>query len=371
MTDTATSFAAAALAATAELETPVAVADQLRVESNLARMAEFAQQAGLRLRPHAKTHKSTYVGLRQMAHGAAGLTVATLREADVFASAGVKDLLIAHPPVGEPKLGHLAALAERVGRLAVAVDDIEVGARVPTGIEIMWEVDTGLHRLGTAPGEPTAEAVRELVKRIGGDRFRGLVTHAGHAYAGDREGAARQEWEGLTTTAERLRAGGIEVRELSVGSTPTAAWGADAARAGVTEMRPGTYAYGDANQVVLGSQRIEDCAFAVVATVVSTPERGRRILDAGSKALSADLRVRGLDGFGLVAGHPELVVERLNEEHAIVTGPADLRIGDRVLVIPTHVCTAVNLHPAVLYVDGPGDPWWDPVAARGWNVQTG
>lgn len=367
MTHTATGFAAAALAATESLVTPVAVADQAIMEANLARMAEFASDAGLRLRPHAKTHKSAFVATRQIAHGAVGLTVATLVEAGVFAEAGVEDIVVAHPPAGEPKRRQLASLAEWVPRLAVALDDAGLAEGLPATVEVLWEVDTGLHRLGTPPGEATARAVRDLVGRIGADRFRGLITHAGHAYAGDRERAAREEWEGLTTSASLLRRDGIEVRELSVGSTPTAAWGAEAARAGMTEMRPGTYVYGDANQVRLGSQALDDCALGVVAMVVSTPEPGRRILDAGSKALSADLRVAGLNGFGVVAGHPDLVVERLNEEHAIVTGPADLRIGDRVLVYPAHVCTAVNLHPAVLFVNGPGDPWWDPVAARGWR----
>src|SRR5207244_908766 len=120
------------------------------------------------------------------------------------------------------------------------------------------------------PGAPTVEAVQELVKAIGADRFRGLITHGGHVYAAtnqnERQMAADQETDGISTTADILRSAGIEVRELSVGSTPTAGL---ALRGGITEMRPGTYIYGDANQVSLGSQRLEDCALAVVATVVS------------------------------------------------------------------------------------------------------
>lgn len=365
MTDTATGFAAAALDATANLETPVAVVDQVRLEANLADMAERARGAGLKLRPHAKTHKSALVAKRQVAHGAVGLTAATLHEVDVFSAAGIEDMLLAHPPASEPKLRHLAALAESVPRLAVALDDVELAARLPEAVQVMWEVDTGLHRLGTAPGKQTAAAVRELVRKIGAERFRGLITHAGHSYSGDREGAAREEWQGLAESAELLRRDGIDVRELSIGSTPTAAWAAQAAAGGITEMRPGTYVYGDANTMTLGALTLAKIAFGVVATVVSTPAPDRRILDAGSKALSSDLKVAGLPGFGIVAGHPELVVERLNEEHAFVTGPGGLRVGDRVLVHPAHVCTAVNLHDVVLFVNGPGDPWWDPVTARG------
>jgi D-serine deaminase-like pyridoxal phosphate-dependent protein len=133
-------------------------------------------------------------------------------------------------------------------------------------------------------------------------------------------------------------------------------------------MRPGTYVYGDANQVTLGSMAIGDCALAVVATVVSTPAADRVIVDAGSKALSADLRVPGLDSHGLVMGH-DLTVARLNEEHAILTGgdAGRMRIGDRILILPAHVCTTVNLHPEVLMVPDAGEPRWDPVAARGWR----
>ncbi|HEX6547902.1 MAG TPA: alanine racemase [Candidatus Dormibacteraeota bacterium] len=358
--------AEAALAAAEPYLTPLAVADRAVLEANLARMAALAAGAGLRLRPHAKTHKSAWVAQRQMAHGAVGITAATLVEAEAFAAAGVEDILVAHPPAGEAKLRRLAALARRVPRLAVALDSVELALQLPSAVEVMWEVDTGLHRVGTAPGAPTAEAVVDLVRALPGDRFRGLLTHAGQAYQGDRAGAAREEWSGLAESAAELRSRGVEVRVLSVGSTPTAAFAPEAAAGGTTEMRPGTYVYGDANQVALGSQSLEECALGVVATVVSTPGPDRRVLDAGSKALSADLRVPGLNGFGIVLGHPELVVERLNEEHAVVTGPADLRVGDRVVVIPAHVCTAVNLHPAVLFY-GDGEAGWDPVVARGWQ----
>src|SRR2546425_6001469 len=244
---------------------------------------------------------------------------ATFTEAEVFADAGVDDLLIAHPPVGRPKLERLAALAARVRRLAVSLDDVGIAKTLPPSVEVLWEVDPGQHRVGTLPGEPTVKAVEELIRAIGAARFRGLITHGGHVYAAanqrEPQTAAEQENQAVTATAEMLRKAGIEVRELSLGSTPTAGL---ALRDGITEMRPGTYIYGDANQVTLGSQRIEDCALAVVATVVSTPAPDRAVVDAGSKALSADLRVAGLQGYGLVLDHNNLTVARLSEEHAIV-----------------------------------------------------
>src|ERR1700730_9249619 len=171
------------LAATEDIITPVAVVDEEVVERNLARMAKVAADHNVKLRPHAKTHKSSYMAQRQMAQGAVGLTCATFTEAEVFADAGVEDLLIAHPPVGRPKLERLTALARRVRRLAVSFDDIGIGRSLPASVEGLCEVDTGQQRLGKSPGEPTVTAVRELVKTIGHERFRGLITHAGHAYA--------------------------------------------------------------------------------------------------------------------------------------------------------------------------------------------
>jgi D-serine deaminase-like pyridoxal phosphate-dependent protein len=162
-----------------------------------------------------------------------------------------------------------------------------------------------------------------------------------------------------------LRRAGIEVRELSVGSTPTAGL---ALRGGITEMRPGTYIYGDANQVTLGSQALEDCALAVIATVVSTPAPDRAVVDAGSKALSADLRVAGLPGYGLVPGREDLTVARLSEEHAVLTSSdhVGIGLGGRVVLIPSHVCTTVNLHPSLLLTSVKGNRWL-VVDARGWR----
>src|SRR5881296_1365748 len=158
------------LAATADIITQVAVVDEEIVERNLTRMAKLAADHNVKLRPHAKTHKSAYMAQCQMAHGAIGLTCATFTEAEVFADAGVDDLLIAHPPVGRPKLERLAALAKRVKRIAVSLDDVGIAKSLPAKVEVLWEVDPGQHRVGTLPGEPTVKAVKELVRAIGNAR---------------------------------------------------------------------------------------------------------------------------------------------------------------------------------------------------------
>jgi D-serine deaminase-like pyridoxal phosphate-dependent protein len=358
------------MSAAAELGTPLAVVDEAIMEANLERMARLARDGGVRLRPHAKTHKSVDVARRQLARGAIGLTVATMTEAEVFAGAGIDDLLIAHPPVGTAKLRRLESLAERVNRLAVALDDVGVARSVPEKVEVLWEVDTGQHRIGTAPGEPTVRAVQALTAVIGNQRLRGLISHGGHVYSAkdqsERRTAAGQETGGLLETAAMLRSDGIEVRELSIGSTPTVGM---AALQGITEIRPGTYVYGDANMVRLGAQRIEDCALGVVACVVSTPAPDRAVVDAGSKALSADLRVPGSEGFGMVAGREHLLVERLSEEHAVLSAAAatGLSIGDFVLIIPTHACTTVNLHRELVVIAPDGRFRRQPVDALGWR----
>jgi D-serine deaminase-like pyridoxal phosphate-dependent protein len=361
--------AARALAAAAAVETPVAVVDVLAMDANIAAMQARADGLGIRLRPHAKTHKSAFVARRQLERGASGLTAATLTETELFADAGADDLLIAFPPVGAAKLRRLAVLAERVRRLAVSLDSIEVAAALPERVDVLWEVDSGHHRLGTAP-EATVAAVTELIGAIGPERFRGLLTFPGHVYAvEDRAGLARvaeAERSAVMETAAALRAAGIDVAELSLGSTPTAS----RVEAGPTEMRPGSYVYGDAQQVALGAMSADQCALGVVATVVAIPAPERAVIDAGSKALAADARLSLLRGYGIVAGRDDLVLERMSEEHGMLVAPQGrrtrLRIGERVLVIPAHCCTTVNLHPAVLMVEAEA-AWWDPVAARGWQ----
>ncbi len=349
--------------------TPIAVVDDAVLDANLRRMAAFAAANRVRLRPHGKTHKSAAVAKRQLELGAIGITAATLVEGRMFVEAGVEDLLIAHPPVGA-KVRGLAELAARTRRLAVALDDVTLAAALPASVEVLWEVDTGGHRIGTAPGAPTVDAAKALVHAIGAKRFRGLITHGGQVYRAEdqdqRATAAAEETMGLLETADALRRVGVEVREVSIGTTPTMGMHS---LEGITEIRPGTYAYGDANQVALGVHSLEDCALAVVATVVSTPAADRAVVDSGSKALSADLRVPGLSGFGIVLDHPHLTVARLSEEHAVLTaeGATGLRVGDVVVIVPSHVCTVVNLHPELAVISSDGSVQMQPVDARGWR----
>ncbi len=336
----------------AELDTPTLVVDLEVLQRNVVAMATVAREAGVRLRPHTKTHKCPEIARMQVEAGASGITVAKLGEAEVMADAGFDDILVAYPIVGEQKLARLRALRDRA-RVQVSLDSIEVARGLGSvgsaadPVEVLVEVDTGHHRMGRPPGEPTAALVAE-VARVPGVEVVGLLSHAGHAYRaepGDLEAVAAREAADLTATAEACARAGVEIREISVGSSPTAR--AVAGTAGVTESRPGTYVFNDVQQMRLGLAAERDCAARVVTTVVARPWEDRFVIDAGSKSLSSD----GGDGppfpgRGVLAGRGDLVLDFLTEEHGVghvLPGGGDLAVGARLEVIPLHVCSCVNL----------------------------
>jgi D-serine deaminase-like pyridoxal phosphate-dependent protein len=345
-----------------DLDTPSLLIDLDVLERNVAEMQGVADAADVRLRPHTKTHKCPDIARMQLEAGAVGITVAKLGEAKVMVDAGVDDVLIAYPIVGERKLERLRALAERAS-VRLTTDSVEVAeglARVALDLgrdmPLLVEVDTGLHRVGRPAGAPTVELVKELAS-VRGIEVIGLLTHAGHAYrcTGPEELRATAEREGLdlVETAERCAAEGIGLREISVGSTPTARIVASVA--GVTEIRPGTYVFNDVQQMRLGVASEERCAVRVLATVVAHPTADRFVLDAGTKAFTSD----GGDGppfpgRGLVAGRPGLVLDFMNEEHAVGhrTDSDDVRIGERIQVIPLHACSTVNMFDEAAGVRG-------------------
>jgi len=362
-----------------EVVTPALVVDRERLLTNVEAMATRARSLGVALRPHAKTHKSPVIAGLQREHGAVGLTVATITEAEGFAAKGVDDLVLTAPPVGDWRLERLVALARRV-RLRVVVDNVDVVAQLKracrrAGVELgyLWEVDCGVGRFGTAPGAATTEQVAHVAGAPSHASFDGLLTFGGHAYAATSadgiRAAARDEHDALTQTAEALADRGIEVATRSVGSTPTSHFMESAA--GITEIRPGNYVFYDATQVALGVVGLERCALSVLGTVTSRPAPDRLILDCGSKALAAERLTPLTPGFGAIDGHPELRIERLYEEQAIVHSddPCELPVGARLRVVPNHACAAANLHSRMLVVEAGTvvDEW--PVETREWSVR--
>ncbi len=355
-----------------ELETPVVLVDLDVLERNVAAMAARAREAGVRLRPHAKTHKCPEIGRLQRAAGAVGLSLAKTSEAEVFAAGGFDDLFVAYPAVGEDKGRRLLALVERA-RVSVGVDSLEGAASLARPfaeagrtLDVLLKVDVGYGRVGVVPA--AAAALAPAVAELRGLRLRGIFTHAGHAYAArspeDVAAIARHEGQALAELAARLRAAGVPVEEVSVGSTPTARGALKVP--GVTECRPGNYVFHDATQVSLGTCALEDCALTVLATVVSTPGPGRAVLDAGSKTLSSDALRPVAGGHGWILGTRSRL-SALSEEHGWVgLAPGDqLRVGQRVRVLPNHACVVANLHDRLMGVRAGCVETVFDVAARG------
>ncbi|WP_067474695.1 alanine racemase [Actinomadura hibisca] len=347
-----------------EIETPALIIDLDAVEANIAEMAEVAAAHGVALRPHIKTHKMPELARLQLKAGATGVTCAKPGEAEVMADAGCADILLAYPILGEAKVARLRALRERA-RVRVSLDSVEVArglADPARPVEVLVEVDTGLGRLGRPPGAPTVELV-ERIAGVPGVEVVGLLTHAGHSYKAatpaERDAVAEREGAELVETAALL---GREL-EISVGSTPTAR--RVAAVPGVTEIRPGTYVFNDATMIRLGVATEATAAARVLTTVVARPAPDRFVVDAGSKALTSD--GVGTPGWIRVAGRPELAMRFLSEEHGVGgcepgAGPA---IGERLELIPHHVCPVSNLFDVAHGVRGGALDHEIAVAARG------
>lgn len=353
-----------------DLPTPSLLVDLDRVEANLRRVQAYADDQGVDLRPHVKTHKTPYFARLQVDAGAAGLCVAKLGEAEVFADAGFEDLVMPHTIASADKAARAVALAQRV-RFAIGLDhpdQVAVLAAAVDGaarpLEVRLEVDTGAGRGGAPEG-----AIADLARRVRdapGLRLTGVYTYEGYTYgARDRAEliALHDAAQGvLLRAAAAARAFADGPLAVSVGSTPSAL-AAVPLRPGITETRPGTYVFNDGTQAVWAGGA-EHAAAHVLATVVSV-QPGRAILDAGSKTLTSDRRP-GQEGHGWLVDH-DLPVVRLSEEHGVVEGPGveRLAVGARVRVLMNHVCPVVNLVPVLHLVRGGAVVEVVPVAARG------
>jgi D-serine deaminase-like pyridoxal phosphate-dependent protein len=367
-------------------DTPYTRVDIAVLEQNLAAMADRARARRVALRPHAKTHKSPDIAARQLAHGAVGLTVATVAEAEVFAAHGFHDLFIAYPLWFEgPRAARVAALLARGVRLRVGIDSVDGVGMLEAAttdsdrsrLTVAVEVDSGHHRSGVDPARAgvLARAATHL-----GLEVAGVFTYPGHSYAPDgMHKAAGDEQRALRVARDALIVEGLACPVGSGGSTPTTA--SDAVAGGetesddvLTELRPGVYALGDAQQWELGAVAPASIALSVVATVVSrrVDDDGavRLIVDAGSKALASD-RPDWASGFGRCVEHPDARIIALSEHHATMLfsgGHPTPALGTRLRIVPNHVCTAVNLVDDLIAVDDDGAEEVWPVAARGANT---
>jgi D-serine deaminase-like pyridoxal phosphate-dependent protein len=343
-----------------EIDTPALVVDLDIMERNLARVADYTREHSLRLRPHTKTHKSTRIGRRQLESGAAGLTVAKVSEAEVMLGAQPGDMLVAFPVVGRPKLDRLMAVARKT-RVTVALDSMEAArplseaaqaAQVEVGVLV--EIDAGLGRVGVAPSESLG--LTQCVRQLSGLTFEGLTFYPGHIKLMDATGREAMQEVGqlLARLLFEFKRAGVPVKIVSGGSTPTLFHSHTLPQ--MTEIRPGTYVFNDLNTVRSGGCGMEDCAASILATVVSTARPEQMIVDGGSKTFSSDGPANGTDvTFGQVVEAPGARFHKMNEEHGFIdVGRAERRfaVGDRVHIVPNHVCVAVNLHERVYGLRG-------------------
>ena len=356
-----------------DLDTPALLIDVNVLDGNLRKMAKYCNDHKLALRPHTKTHKMPEVARYQLQHGAAGITVAKLGEAEVMADAGIGDILIVYPLWGEKKWARLVDLATRV-RITVAIDSLAVAAGISraataagTEIGIRAEFDTGFHRCGWPIATSSMDEIHKMIA-LPGLRWDGILVYPGHIMGNQtiRERDIERENETMDTLFELLDFASIPYPVVSGGNTPAAL--VSHRFHGLTEIRPGTYVFNDRNTVDAESAEFANCALTVLVTVISRSDSQRAIIDSGSKTLSADPLLSGDRlGYGYVLGHPEFKLQELSEEHGHLTisGSSTIKIGDRLRVIPNHVCTCINLHDRVFVVEGEQvvDQW--KVAARG------
>ncbi len=342
-----------------DLDTPTLILDEEVLDRNLKRVQDHATQTGLALWPHIKTHKTPQLAHRQLDGGAQGLTVAKLGEAEVMADADCRNLFLANHILGRQKVERLRDLARRVS-LRVCVDSIvaaqglsEVFAHEAEPLPVVLEVETGANRCGVQVQQ--APAMAAALSDLPGLKLVGIMTYAGVAYAGDSpEDIARavaHEEDTLGRLAERLRADGYAIDIVSGGCTPGARFYSGR---GLTEVRCGTYIFNDVNQLELGSCGRDDLALTVLATVVSHPTKDRAILDCGAKSMGT-VGAKKTGVIGLLLDVPGAVVVKVSDEHGIADlsqAERDLKIGEKVRVVPSRVNHVVNLHEEMFLYRG-------------------
>lgn len=314
------------------------------VEENIRRMQAFADAHGKRLRPHVKTHKSVEIGRLQLDAGAIGLTAGNLSEAEIFAEAGCDDIFLAYP------LWASGSKAERLRRLAQETS-LSVGAESAAAIErlasamgelvgllgVVIEIDCGAERSGVRP--EAAGALAALVRERGMVPL-GVFTYPGHGGSlGAREGAAQDQAEALREAVASLQEHGIDVQTVSAGSTPTAEFSTDPV---ITELRPGEYVFNDHDNLRLGDCGAENIGLFVASTVVSDQGHAHVVIDAGTKALAREGNPER--GYGQVPDYDGYLA-KLNEYHGYLRlpeGGVRPAVGERVVIVPNHVCPVVN-----------------------------
>ncbi len=361
-----------------DIDTPALIIEESIMHHNLRSMQDLVDRRKVSLRAHIKTHKIPELARLQVKLGAVGIAVAKLGEAEVMVRAGIKDIHVANLVVGETKIQRLLRLHRRC-RLRGTIDSrvnaealSDTFAAAGRHLDVLVKVNSGHDRCGVDGFAQLLDLIRHCHELSGIDVI-GIMTHAGQVYGvksqKERRAVGLAEGRLMVDHARRLEKAGYPVREVSVGSTPSAPWCTRAQ--GVTELRAGNFIFHDMIQVSLGTVPVSRCALNVLATVVSRPSEKRAVLDTGSKALSLD---RGAHGKVTVLGHGKIVgtknfVDRVSEEHGVIENPSGkLQIGRKVRVIPNHACAVMNLFDKAYLVDGDRVVAEYAIAARGKSV---
>jgi D-serine deaminase-like pyridoxal phosphate-dependent protein len=328
------------------LPTPALLINLPLLEFNLSLMSGYFLNKSVKLRPHFKTHKCPIIARKQMERGAIGITCAKLSEAEVLMNAGISNVLIANQVVDPAKISRLATLAGFC-HIIVAVDDLdnllkigEAAHKAGNTIQVVIEVDVGLHRSGVQPGKPALSLAKEASK-LKGIHFSGLLGYEGFTMfevdRGKRHQNVQHAMNALVSTAELIRQEGIPVEIVSAGGTGT--YDMTGEFSGITELEAGSYVFMDTKYNQLGLDFKQ--SLSLLGTVVSVQRPERCIIDAGMKVLTTD------NGMPDLIKPDGLKLERLNEEHGNVgvnTEKPHPEVGMCVEIIPSHACTTVNLH---------------------------
>ncbi|MBE5956758.1 MAG: amino-acid racemase [Lachnospiraceae bacterium] len=337
-----------------EIQTPAILLDFDVLHHNIKKYANEASKYGKQLWPMIKTHKSIELARLQAEYGATGFLCGTLDEAEALCEAGFDNIMYAYPVATKVSIDRVIAISKKCNFIlrmdgldsAKAVGEAAKQANVKINYTLI--IDSGLHRFGVEP-----EQAAEYVKKISEYEnliFKGISTHPGHVYgASCREEVSQyveDECNAIATAVQKLSDAGYLCEIISSGSTPTF-WGAVKDKY-INIYHPGNYIFHDAIQMSTETAREEECAVSILASVISHPKEELFICDAGAKCLGLDQGAHGnssIKGFGVVKGHPELVVYSLSEEvgKIHVEGKTDLKVGDKIRIIPNHSCSSANL----------------------------
>ena len=361
-----------------ELDTPALLIDREIMMDNLRFMQDYADRRHVALRPHTKTHKMPRLAQLQEELGAQGVTVAKVGEAEVMAQEGVRDIFIANEIVGGQKLGRIRTLAKTVN-ISFGLDSIDQAAQIQAAFEgaekpacVLVEIEVGENRSGIIQ-EADFIALLDYLKTCSNIHLKGIFSHDGNSYQAENVEACREiHLEAQRRTlrfAQIAREQGMPLETVSIGSTPSLMHDFPILQ-GITEIRPGTYIFMDASQANAYGSLARNAA-TVLATVISRPTAERVILDVGAKGITAQTRSVGFcatKGLGLIKDWPGVEIYDVYDEHAIIYSRQfreGVRVGDKVEIIPNHICPVVNLHETAYLVSGGQVVEEIPVLCRG------